>query len=59
MPLGLGENKTILGLHNPFSNPNAHPKRKMRFGQELCNPNMVLFGTNPKAYTIILWDLNL
>ena len=48
-------NTTLLGLYNPFSNPNAYPKRKeTRFGyalgleKGLYNPNRVVFETDSK-----------
>ena len=49
-------NTTLLGLYNPFSNPNAYPKRKeTRFGyalgleKGLYNPNRVVYDTNSKV----------
>jgi hypothetical protein len=49
-------NTTLLGLYNPFSNPNAYPKRvSLRFGyalgleKGLYNPNRVVFDTTLRA----------
>ena len=63
MPLGLGANKLILGMCNPFYNPTEHPKHifmcTVRLDKGLCNPNMNVFAPNHRAYASLLWDSNL